>query len=122
MSGHTTKPSSPGQLSMLEVFAQSEYAQQTDHLPVTITEAIPYYQALIERYDQSIMAGNKDQARSIEQEADLLATHLNAGRAPTHRSGHHYSPTDPPAGRLLRTASAGRDPPRQRSFSSRNCP
>ncbi len=69
----------PDQLSLLELFAQAEFEEQTKDLPGTVALAVPYYMGLIERYDHAVLAGNTDQARTLEDEADLLAIHLNNG-------------------------------------------
>lgn len=85
---------------MLEVFAQAEFAEQTKGLPGTIEEAVPYYEGIIDRYDAAVLAGNVPLMRRIEEEADLLATHLNGGE----HCGITSGPESP--GRILEQRTA----------------
>jgi hypothetical protein len=73
---HRSK-SSPGQISMLDIFAQAEQEAATAHLPATMAEALPYFRALIQRNHEAVLACDESAARRAHDEAHDLAIKLN---------------------------------------------
>jgi hypothetical protein len=58
---------------------KQRFDQQTNHLPGTMDTALSYYQSLLERHHQAMLAGNSVSTMALREDAYLLARKLNNG-------------------------------------------
>ena len=99
----------PGQLSFLELFVAAEVEERVGHLPGTIEDAVPYYDALIDRYHDAVtlLAG-------FELGVNLVHTAPDYGRAE-----EVVAEAVAASGRKIIVASQGFDVPLRRTGRAR---
>lgn len=56
-------------------------ARQTSHLPGTMAEALPFFDGLLAAHHAAMLAADIEETMRLREEAVLLATRLNGGRA-----------------------------------------